>query len=384
MSRVLIYKSDLLPYSETFIVEQVKALRRWQATVVGLRRIPGLSLDELSVHLLLNDQSSDFRRLPLKFASQIRWLPEAIVSPLRSLKPALVHAHFGTEAHFASIIASKLSVPLLVTLHGFDIYGLPSWWKAGHAGFFNRFYPRQLASVIACGARFLAVSNSIRQEAIARGVPPQHIITHHIGINTQAFNPGVVPMAARAPTVLFVGRLVEKKGGEILIQAFARVNQQLPEATLLIAGDGPQRSLLTAMARELGVNINFLGAVPSSDMPNLMHTARVLCLPSITAHNGDAEGFGMVLLEAQACGLPVITSAKGGAEEGLIHNETGYAFAEGDIPDLANHLLRLLSDTNLCAQMGANARQFVTHNFDIKRHTRRLEAHYDAIVSGAL
>ena len=110
-----------------------------------------------------------------------------------------------------------------------------------------------------------------------------------------------------------------------------------------------------------------------------MDEARVFCLPSITANNGDAEGFGLVLLEAQACGVPAVTSARGGATEGIKHGATGFSFPERDIQALEAALVRLLTDDSLATSMATQARRHVEENFDIRRCTASLEDLYDRI-----
>jgi glycosyltransferase involved in cell wall biosynthesis len=106
----------------------------------------------------------------------------------------------------------------------------------------------------------------------------------------------------------------------------------------------------------------------------------VLCLPSITARNGDAEGFGLVLLEAQACGVPVVTSARGGATDGMINGVTGLAFDEGDVTALTGHLVKLLTDDTMAMAMSRAGPEFVAAKFDLRRCTADLEDLYDSMV----
>jgi glycosyltransferase involved in cell wall biosynthesis len=108
--------------------------------------------------------------------------------------------------------------------------------------------------------------------------------------------------------------------------------------------------------------------------------ARIFCLPSIVAQNGDAEGFGLVLLEAQACAVPVVTSAQGGASEGLIDGVTGFSFPERDVATLAKQLIRLLTDDQCIARMSEAAPRFVAEHFDLRNCTRELERLYDQLV----
>ena len=155
-----------------------------------------------------------------------------------------------------------------------------------------------------------------------------------------------------------------------------QVQRRLPDAELVVVGDGPLHEASAQMAAGLGVNARFLGAQPSTMVRQLLDEARVLCLPSITAANGDAEGFGLVLLEAQACGVPVVTSAKGGREEGIRHGITGFAFAEGDHAALVGHLLKVLTDDALATSMGLEAVRFVAERFSLADCTLALERYY--------
>jgi glycosyltransferase involved in cell wall biosynthesis len=144
-----------------------------------------------------------------------------------------------------------------------------------------------------------------------------------------------------------------------------------------MVGAGPLLDDARSLARDLGVRVDFLGARTSDEVLDQIHAARVLCLPSVTAANGDAEGFGLVLLEAQACGVPVVTSALGGASEGLIDGRTGYAVAEGDVEGLVQKLLPLLEDAALADSASMAAARFVAAAFDILTCSGRLERIYD-------
>lgn len=188
-----------------------------------------------------------------------------------------------------------------------------------------RLYPHRLLQLaVEPRVRFVAVSDALRQRAIEYGIPSEKIEVSYIGIDSTRFRPGQVPICQRDLQVLFVGRLVEKKGCRVLIEAMARVRQQLPQAKLTVIGDGVLRGELEVQAAKQGAPVTFLGARSTDDVKAEINKSRVLCLPSITASSGDAEGFGIVLLEAQASGVPVVTSALGGATEGILEGATGF------------------------------------------------------------
>ena len=380
MKKVLVFKSDLLPYSETFIKEQALAYKRWIPVLVGSHRLAGLSLEGLEVRLL--------RRFPHNLIAKAYWklLREFDVAPPRAVikvkreRASLVHVHFGNEAVAFWPIIRKLRLPVVVTLHGADINTYREWWEA-REGVAGRKYPERLLAIAReSDVSFIAVSEAIRHRAIEYGIPGDKITVQYIGIDTSRFRSSGPPINQRGQKILYVGRMIEKKGGQFLVQAFARVRAAVPEAELEMVGDGPALDSLKNLAVELSVPIQFPGSLSSAAVKERLDKSRVFCLPSITAKNGDAEGLGIVLLEAQACGLPVVTSARGGATEGVLDGTTGFAFAERDVPSLADKLVRLLKDDALAMSMSEAGPQFIASRFDIRQCTCELEAYYDSLL----
>jgi glycosyltransferase involved in cell wall biosynthesis len=228
--------------------------------------------------------------------------------------------------------------------------------------------------------RFIAVSHAIRQCAIAFGIPEDKLSVHYIGVDPRKFTPNGLPVTRRERRVLFVGRLVEKKGCEYLLRAFAQTQVAVPDASLIVVGAGPLLGPLRQLAGQLRVRAEFRGALSSREVQKELSLARAFCLPSIIAANGDAEGLGMALLEAQASGVPVVTSAAGGAEEGIENGRTGFRFREKDIVALAGHLTTLLTDDATASAMAAAGPRFVADKFDCLQCTKALESHYDVTI----
>jgi glycosyltransferase involved in cell wall biosynthesis len=380
-NKVLVYKPDLLPYSETFIKEQICALQNWHGILIGHRRLPhGLSLDGLDVRLLLNDPPAHIEEWLWRLRRSWGLPSKAEVRRLAAENAQLFHAHFGTVAVDVWPLARALNLPMIVTLHGYDINIHREWWEAGHGGFRRRRYPKQLLALARePRVHFIAVSEAVRQSAIEFGIAAEKISVCYIGVDTQRFKPGSQPIAHRPRRVLFVGRLVEKKGATHLIEAFASVTRALPDAELVIVGDGPLRSQLDEQAHTIPAHISFLGALNSDQVKLQMDQARVFCLPSITANNGDAEGLPIVILEAQACGLPVVTSARGAVGEAVVKGESGFTFPERDSKRLARLLTSLLTDDALAETYSHSTRQYVASHFELTHSTTLLEQTYEAI-----
>lgn len=380
--RVAIYRTQVLPLSETFVRDQALALRRWEPILVGEREIKALPLEGLHVSTAFRGPATFGQRAGGMICRTLGMAPPRVTAVIRRAAPSLIHAHFGFDGVEAWPIARRLGVPLLVTLHGSDITIRMEWFAKGRAGRRWRGYPARLGRLAQEeSVTFIAISENIRQAAIAAGLPQNRIVVRPIGIDRSRFVPGGVPIAQRRPVILFLGRLVEKKGCIYLLEAFERVRSHLPEAELVIAGDGPERAKLAQHAASIGA-VRFVGAFTREQANTLLAEARVFCLPSITAESGDAEGLPLVILEAQASGVPVVTSARGGATEGILDGVTGYAFSECDVGLLAEQLTRLLTDDVLATQFSTAGPAFIAEKHDLYRQTEELEALYDAVTGG--
>lgn len=380
MKKVLIYRSQLLPYSETFIKEQVQALKSWRAVLVGDVKVEkGLSLDGLDTLLLSEEKRSFIKRLIPKLIFLLKRYSSKQLKRLEQENAQLVHVHFAIDAVQIWPLVKAMKLPMLVTLHGYDINIYRQWWELGQGGHLMKLYPRRLLELAhEKNVHFIAVSEAIRQRAIEYGIPAEKVTVQYIGIDSGRFVPAALPITQRKRRILYVGRLVEKKGAGYLLQAFARIIEQVSDAELVIVGDGPLRTQFEAQANQLQLNVRFLGALNSDQVQQQLHEARVFCLPSVTAGNGDAEGLGIVILEAQACGVPVVTSARGGATEGIQDGVTGFAFPEQDIDALADKLLNLLKDDELVMAMSQAAPEFISERFNIHKCTGLLESYYDS------
>jgi len=161
------------------------------------------------------------------------------------------------------------------------------------------------------------------------------------------------------PCVLFVGSLIPRKGLPFLVEAAEKIVKEYSETKFVIAGEGPLKNqLLSNLATaNLSGNFKFLGNVKEDMLPAVYNCADVFALPSIQ------EGQGIVLLEAQASAKPVVAFDVGGVNEAVRNGETGLLVKRGDTGELADALLKLLSDKALREKMGANGRRFVTENF---------------------
>ncbi|EIC21297.1 glycosyltransferase [Thiorhodovibrio frisius] len=354
------------------------AYRQWHGVLVGHRRFPnGLNLDGLDVRLLLADPPGWFETRQWRLNRLLGRAARRDIRLLAREKAQLFHVHFATKAVDIWPLVRALNLPMVITLHGYDINIYRDWWEAGHGGWRMRAYPRKLLALAQePRVHFIAVSEAIRERAMAYGIPEKKITVCYIGVDTDRFKPGGLPIHQRARRVLFVGRLVEKKGATYLIDAFGQVAKEFPDAELIIVGDGPLRTQLMEKAKRVGGNIQFLGVLGSEQVREQMNLARIFCLPSVMAENGDAEGFGMVILEAQASGVPVITSAIGAKSAGVLDTEAGIQFKESDIKSIIFHIFRFFEDDNFLKEASIKGRYLAKNHFNIKICTKNLEEIY--------
>ena len=211
-------------------------------------------------------------------------------------------------------------------------------------------------------------------------LPADRTIVHSIGVDVERFKPPGM-MRAREKSVLFVGRLVEKKGCGTLIEAMVSVQRRCPAADLIVIGGGPLRADYEARAAELGLRCRFLGVQPAAVVRDRMSRASVFCVPSVVAASGDAEGFGMVFIEAQAMGLPVVSTLSGGIPEAVKNGETGLLVAERDSTALADAILRLMQDEELWQQYSLAGRNNVVSHFNLAQQTGRLENLFEQLLA---
>jgi colanic acid/amylovoran biosynthesis glycosyltransferase len=363
---ILIFRIQLLPRSETFIVTQAAAMKRFAPYFVGWRRVAGIEVPEDNSWTADNDGTlGRIRELRFRYAGATRHEIER----LQSRSPRLVYAHFALDGFAAMGLAKQLAVPLVTALHGYDMTMSDEAIGETRLG---REYLKGRKKLQQEGALFVACSEYVRARAIERGYPADRTIVHSIGVDVTQFEPPP-PQRRREQIVLFVGRLVEKKGCGHLIEAMAEVQHRCPDASLVIIGSGPLRQECEALAEARGVRCRFLGAQPSAVVKTWMARAMVFCVPSVVATSGDAEGFGIVFIEAQAMGLPVVSTKSGGIPEAVDDGRTGLLVAEGDRPALAGAILQLLQDGALWQRFSVAGRRRVVEHFDLARQTERLE-----------
>jgi colanic acid/amylovoran biosynthesis glycosyltransferase len=371
--RVLIFRNELLPASETFIRAQASALQDFEPRFAGVHAAMR-SLRLSPPPLLLDGTSSFAGKLRRRLFWSASYAPR-FVRAMQDLNPALMHAHFAIDAAAALPLARRLHVPLIVTLHGYDVTSSNQALSRSAEG---RLYLRRREALWKQAAAFLCVSEFIRDRALAKGFPREKLEVHHIGVDRTLFRESKVPRDSNL--IVFVGRLVEKKGMRHLLDALEIVRRLHPAAHLVCIGAGPLEAELRHCVAASNLPCVFMGSQPQEVVKRELAEARVFCVPSVTAATGDSEGLGMVFAEAQAMGTPVVSFRHGGIPEVVRHGHTGWLAPEGDSAMLAQYLLCLLKDDKRWQQFSGNGPQWVREAFDLTRQTLGLEDTYRQVL----
>ena len=170
----------------------------------------------------------------------------------------------------------------------------------------------------------------------------------------------------RTGVLLFVGRLVEKKGLKFLIEALPQILVEYPGVRLRIVGDGQEKSLLQKRVSELGIGhrVDFLGGIKNESLPAFYQTSDVVVFPSVIADGGDREGFGLVLVEALGCECATVVTDLPAMQDIISDGKTALVVPQYDSQQITEKVLRLLKETELRRSLGKRGRRYVLQRFD--------------------
>jgi glycosyltransferase involved in cell wall biosynthesis len=363
MRTILVYRDTVGARSESFIQRQYRSFKTLTPLYVGTKRGPLAPPD--SVILAAPGIFGALGRFSFR---QLAKVPPKLARIMADRKPELIHAQFGLGGALALPIVDKTGLPLVVTFHGGDATKNKHFARSGPV---PTIFQRRRDTLAATAHTIFCVSHFVRDALIARGFPSEKLHTHYLGIDI----PDTVMLlpTGRSKTVLFVGRLVEKKGVATLIDAVATARRTDPALELLVVGEGPLRKQLAQGAKAAGVKAQFVGWLKAPEVAKMMRKAMLLAVPSQTAGGGDAEGLPTVIMEAMALGLPVVATRHAGIPEIVSDQVTGLLVPEADPAALAAALLAISRDPERAARLRAEAYADVRARFDAKRQSELLE-----------
>jgi len=226
-------------------------------------------------------------------------------------------------------------------------------------------------------------SEFTRAQVLKLGCPSNKLHKLSVGLDLDEFAfRERSPEPGKPIRVLTVARLVRKKGHEFSIRAFAKARQEHPQLHYDIVGDGPLRKELEKLVDDLGLRstVTFHGACDISEVHRRMAESHIFMLASVSV-DGDQEGQGLALQEAQAAGLPVLATNHGAFPEGMVQDQSGFLAPECDVAALAERLGFLVAHPEAWPAMGREGRAFVAGHFDIRRLNQQLVQLYMALTS---
>jgi len=333
---------------------------------------------DVTAYLLKGDYPDDlafrveqvpFVPLPRLTAGQYVSFSLAAGRRLRGAEYDVVHGHsmYGWGAALSG------AHPMVVTCHGTQLNEYratrattrdPNHTTTDYISYRMERYAARKADAV------IAVSTENKRDVVEQyGIPEQRMRMIPNGIRPERFHEA----HPSGPTILFVGRLHQRKGVDHLLRAMPAVLERVPETRLLVAGSGEREAQLKALMKELelGDAVEFLGFVPDDDLPDLYARASVFTMPSLY------EGFGIVMIEAMASSVPVVAFATGGAPEVIEEGVNGHL---ADAETLADRLADLLEDPAEAAAMGKRGRGLVEDRYSWKAVARQTMAVYEEVV----
>jgi colanic acid/amylovoran biosynthesis glycosyltransferase len=302
----------------------------------------------------------------------------AIRRDLKEHGGAVLHIVFGnTAVQLLPLIAdAERTIPVIVSFHGADVLGemaKPAYRKAA-------------LEVLGRADLVLARSQSLVGALRGVGCPPEKIRLNRTGIPLQAFafQERAWPKDGRW-RFFQACRLIAKKGAKTTLRAFAAFRHTYPDATLAIAGEGPQGAELRTLAEALGVikSVEFLGFLALEQLKSQLYRAHFFLHPSEMGADGNQEGVPNALLEAMATGLPAFATRHGGIPEAIESGVSGWLVDEGDHAGLAEALRTFAAAPERLSALGAAGSQSVAENFELKTQAAKLEGYYREAIEEA-
>lgn len=275
---------------------------------------------------------------------------------VRARKIDLIHAHWLIPQGLIARQLKRLAgVPYIVTSHGGDLYGLR-----------GALLERLKQKVAEASSAMTVVSTAMQAEAIKMGLQPPSLAVLPMGVDlrNRFFIDSSIERVENE--LLFVGRLVAKKGLPALLKAMPAVLGQRPSTVLTIAGFGPEEASLRALARSLNIesHVSFRGATPQEHLPELYRRATVFVAPFVRDSSGNQEGLPVVLMEAIGCGCPVVVGNVPGIQDLLGDAAPEICVDPGDIHALATAILVALENPKQAQERSCRIRTIAADHID--------------------
>ena len=296
-------------------------------------------------------------------------------SLIKKFNISLIHSHFGPDGYHLLPLKKKTGIPLITTFYGYDMSMLPK----------QKEWMERYQKLFRLGDLFLVEGNHMKKGLIQIGCPEKKVKVQHIAIDIEK-----IPSRLRTPKsqkeeiiILFCGRFSEKKGLLYALKAVGEVVKSFNSIEFRIIGDGELRQEVDDYIKSanMGKWVKLLGMKSYDEVIRELDSADIFLHPSVTASDGDSEGGApTIILEAQAAGLPVISTLHADIPEVVIDGRTGFLVKERDIPAIAERLEYLLKNQGVWQEMGRNGREHMSRNYNISHEVKKLEDIYLSLV----
>ncbi|MCK5004739.1 MAG: glycosyltransferase [Candidatus Aminicenantes bacterium] len=285
----------------------------------------------------------------------------------------IIHSHFGNNGEIGVYLRKGgFNGKLVTSFYGYDL-----------STFINNNGESVYKKLFSSGELFLPICSYFRDKLINLSCDPQKIRLHQIGIDLDKYKFLERTLEeGDIVNIVTAGRLIEKKGYIYSIKALKDLSFKKKNFLYTIIGEGPLSGMLIQLVDDLGLNryVKFAGNVNQDELLEYYRRSHIFLLPSITAENGEEEGTPTVLLEAQAVGLPVVSTFHSGIPEIVIHKESGYLAEEKDIKGISKYLDVLIEDQELRKKMGKSGRSFIEKKYNIIKLNSKLAGFYKELL----
>jgi len=358
MSRnIAIFSPNKNPYSETFIQAHKNLLPGNIYYYYGRDK-----------NIKLENGNLDLRKRSLIFKLKAKFIKSHAIShkwdllrkSLMENNIDIILIQYGNHAHELLPFLNDIDIPFVVHFHGYDAVSKKVIEQCGN-------YKDLFARASAC----IAVSKVMQTKLLKLNCPEHKLYYNVYGPNDIFLD---ITATLEKQTLIGIGRFTDKKAPYLTLFAFAKALKQVPDAQLIMAGDGILLNSCINIADHLGITnkVTFPGIITPEQYANHLKDTRAFVQHSITSMSGDMEGTPLAILEAAAAGLPVISTYHAGIPDVIIHQETGLLGDEMAVDVMADHMITLLTDKELAKKMGQASKENIKKNFTMNRHISAL------------
>ncbi|HFU76060.1 MAG TPA: glycosyltransferase, partial [Arcobacter sp.] len=363
---ILMYSNSFGGHTSTFIKQDVEHLSKKHNLLYICNTVHNASTDSYDNLKIVNEESLTLlQRVFWKFDVNLNYsnysLKNKITTIINEFKPDLIHCQFGIEALRLIDNLENKSIPVIIQFRGYDASKMLK----------KRSYVKRLQELLSRDNYYsIFVSDSLKQNLKKRSINVKNSIILHSGINLTKFHKQNYTTTHQYFTFLQVSSLVEKKGHEYTLQAFAKFlsSQNSKNFKLVLTGDGERKSLLLDLVHKLNIqdHVEFVGFVSPKQAKELMQNADVFVHHSITPQSGDEEGIPNAIMEAMAMELPIISTYHAGIPELVTDGVNGYLVEERDVDMYAKRMSDIIS----WGKIPIN-RKVIEEEFEINIHIQK-------------